>query len=997
MRAKTTWAYLAAALVAAGLHWLLPGSIWPAVAWDLLGVCAVAACVIGLRRNRPDDRRPWVLLAAGIALLLGGDLVWDVSVQVFGHAEDFIPASDVMYLAAYPFLALGLLRLVMHRRGRGSLIDVGVVAIALAAPLFTYVIQPVVGSAPQALADRVITISYPTMDVVLMVVVAYALLTMSRWNTSVVLLVAGISVTMVADVLYARLSISGGEETARWLDAFWPASYALVAAALLHPSMRDVHSSSMSRKADNRGRLGILALALCTVPISIVVQAIAHDDIDPPFLAVTSSVIVSLVLWRLALLGREISSANAKIAANEQRFRALIQNTTDAVSITAANGEVLYSSPAVDELLGRPLSELLGKDLSDLVHDDDRPSIERRRHDIATTPGRTIVLEARIRHADGTWRWIETAATNHLDEPAIRGIVANFRDVTAHRRSEALDDSATHSLELIARRAPLRAILEGLLHSIEEQLEGRRCAIRLRSSETGAALETIMTPADESTLSLPARWSVPIVVSESERRLGQLTVHSQDERSPLPDDVGLVERMAALAAVAVDRAAAEDRLHHQAFHDPLTGLPNRTLLIDRLGQALLRLQRNQGTVAVMFLDLDRFKVINDSLGHDAGDELLLEIGRRISDSLQAADTVARFGGDEFVMVCERLEGVHEARALAERVTRALNEPITLPRGGLVVASASIGIALAGGPNDRPEALLRDADAAMYRAKERGGGFVEVFDAALRSHVVVRLETERSLRRAIEKDELRVRYQPVYDLKTDAVVGAEGLVRWQHPTRGLLGPDDFIEVAEETGLIVSIGEWMLQRAGELLTRLASDVASEHFIVSVNLSGRQLLQRDLVKVIQRELEHCGAVPRHLCLEITESVLLDDVDASAAALRSLKEVGIRLAVDDFGTGYSSLGYLKQFPFDLLKIDRAFVAGLGTSDADDTIVAATAQMAHALGMAVVAEGVESEMQRERARELGCDFAQGYLFSAPQAMEEVFGSEPAPRLHALR
>jgi len=317
---------------------------------------------------------------------------------------------------------------------------------------------------------------------------------------------------------------------------------------------------------------------------------------------------------------------------------------------------------------------------------------------------------------------------------------------------------------------------------------------------------------------------------------------------------------------------------------------------------------------------------------------------------------------------------------------------------VVVTSASIGIALASGPNDHPETLLRDADAAMYRAKERGGDHVEVFDAALRSHVVVRLETERSLRRAIDDEQLRVRYQPVIDLESGAMVGAEGLVRWQHPARGLLGPADFMTVAEETGLVASIGEWMIERATDLLTELAHDPAHADLTVSVNISGRQLVGANLYRYLERQLDECGAHPSRLCLEITESVLLVDVDASSAALCDLKRLGVRLAVDDFGTGYSSLGYLKQFPFDLLKIDQAFVAGLGASDADDTIVAATTQMAHALGMVVVAEGVESETQRVAAKELGCDYAQGYLFAPPQSLEDVFGVNAlAPALRAVR
>jgi EAL domain-containing protein (putative c-di-GMP-specific phosphodiesterase class I) len=310
----------------------------------------------------------------------------------------------------------------------------------------------------------------------------------------------------------------------------------------------------------------------------------------------------------------------------------------------------------------------------------------------------------------------------------------------------------------------------------------------------------------------------------------------------------------------------------------------------------------------------------------------------------------------------------------------------LSHGGVVVTTTSIGIALARGPHDRPETLLRDADAAMYRAKERGRARTEVFDPALRSHVVVRLETERALRRALERGELRVLYQPTIRLVDGALVGAEALLRWHHPARGLIGPQEFIGVAEETGLIVPIGEWVIEQACAELARLGVTRADDPVLLSVNLSGKQLVRPELVDSIRTQLAAGGIAPSRLCLEVTESVLLDDVDASVTALRGLKELGVRLAVDDFGTGYSSLGYLKQFPFDQLKIDQAFVAGLGSSDADDAIVLAAAQMAHALGMEVVAEGVETELQRDRARELGCDMAQGFLFAPPGRAEDVLG-----------
>ena len=308
----------------------------------------------------------------------------------------------------------------------------------------------------------------------------------------------------------------------------------------------------------------------------------------------------------------------------------------------------------------------------------------------------------------------------------------------------------------------------------------------------------------------------------------------------------------------------------------------------------------------------------------------------------------------------------------------------------MVTTTSIGIALARGPHDRPETLLRDADAAMYRAKERGRARTEVFDPALRSHVVVRLETERALRHALDRDELRVLYQPTIRLADGELVGAEALLRWRHPARGLIGPQEFIGVAEETGLIVSIGEWVIEQACAELARQRVARAGGPVMLSVNLSGRQLARPELVESIRTRLAAAGLAPSLLCLEVTESVLLDDVDTSVTALRGLKDLGVRLAVDDFGTGFSSLGYLKQFPFDQLKIDQAFVAGLGSSDADDAIVLAASQMAHTLGMEVVAEGVETELQRRPGARAGLRHRPGLPLAPPGRAEDLLG-RPAP------
>ena len=424
---------------------------------------------------------------------------------------------------------------------------------------------------------------------------------------------------------------------------------------------------------------------------------------------------------------------------------------------------------------------------------------------------------------------------------------------------------------------------------------------------------------------------------------------------------------------------AERALLHQAFHDTLTGLPNRALFADRLGQALARRERRRMEAAVLFLDIDRFKWVNDSLGHAVGDELLVAVADRLHSVVRPGDTVARFGGDEFVVLCEELHGPAEALAVADRLRHVLGAPFEL-QGREICLTASVGIALAStSTHDTPDALLRDADAAMYRAKERGRDRVELFDDQMRSRAIARLETESTLRQAIDQGHLTVHYQPVVKLGNGRVTGVEALVRWKHPIRGLIPPSDFISVAEETGQIVALGAFVLTEACMQVARWNNRYPDRPPLnVSVNLSAHQVRSRNLRDLVAQALARSRLQPRLLCLEITETALVEDAEASRIALETLKDLGVTLAVDDFGTGYSSLIYLRRFPVRVLKIDRSFVVGLGTNAEDTAIVAGVVGLARELGMLSVAEGVETAAQAARLAELGCPLAQGYHWAKP-------------------
>jgi diguanylate cyclase (GGDEF)-like protein len=502
---------------------------------------------------------------------------------------------------------------------------------------------------------------------------------------------------------------------------------------------------------------------------------------------------------------------------------------------------------------------------------------------------------------------------------------------------------------------------------------------------------------EESELQAEAgmRSAVIVLIKGKGEPYGILGVGSRTVREFTRQDVSFMQAIANVLANAIERRRTEEQTQHEALHDPLTGLPNRNLFLDRLQHALSVAGRRQTAIAVLFLDLDQFKLVNDSLGHAAGDELLAAVAPRIEGALRPGDTVARFGGDEFAILAEDIGNERGATRIAERIAEDLSRPFVLREREHFV-SASVGIAIGGGM-EAPEGLIRDADSALYRAKERGRGGYEIFDEVMRSRVIEHMQTENDLRRAIQREEFELHYQPVVRLRDGSIVAMEALLRWNHPDRGLLGPLAFIPVAEESRLIVPIGRWVIEQAcrrAAIWQQLKPDDAPVS--VAVNLSARQIADPHLLSHLEGSVKANRIDPSTLWLELTETTLLHETRFVERTLESLKGLGVHLVLDDFGVGFSSLGYLKRLPLSMIKLDRTFVENLTEGSHDAAIVRAVSQMADTIGIGVVAEGVETESQVQMASTLGCGYAQGFHFSEPvpaSHVERVL-DEPMPAIN---
>ncbi len=558
----------------------------------------------------------------------------------------------------------------------------------------------------------------------------------------------------------------------------------------------------------------------------------------------------------------ELEHANAALAEREERFRSLVQNAADLITVIEADTTVLYQSPSIQSLLGYTPDEIVGRKLSELVHPDDIAQILLFLRDAMSEPEHPASSEARLRHRDGSWRHVEIVGADRRHDPSVAGFVLNTRDVS-------------------------------------------------------------------------------------------------------------------------ERKQLEEQLRHQAFHDPLTNVANRARFGDRLEHSLARAKRQAKPVAVIFMDLDNFKSVNDSLGHHTGDSLLVAVAERLREVVRPGDTVARLGGDEFAILLDDAT-LEEAERVAQRILQRLRTPYHLAERDMVIG-ASLGIAIGEADVTDADTLLRNADVAMYVAKDHGKGRYEVYEHKMHSTMIERLELLGDLHHALEHGEFVVHYQPTVVLRTGDIVGMEALVRWRHPKRGLLLPEQFIQLAEETGLIIPLGRWVLEEACRRMqdwhTRYPSDPP---WTIAVNVSPRQLQQATFVEDVAEVLRTSGLTATSLILEITETSMMADVASTMPRLTQLHELGVRIAIDDFGTGYSSLSYLRQFPVDIIKIDKSFVTTAEDRGTQRELARTIVELGRSLGVDIVAEGIEDSDALADLQSLDCDLGQGYYFARPVEPEEI-------------
>ncbi len=976
-----------------------------------LGLSSSVAIFVGMRLHRPTARTAWWLFILGQSLFFLGDLYTYSYPKLLGADVPFPSPGDAVYLTVYPVLMAGLVVLIRRRNplgDRAGFIDSLILTVGFALLSWVVLIGPNLQLAGLSPIATGVSIAYPLGDIILLAAAIRLAVDSGKRAPAFYLLIASIVCLLVTDSVYTYALLIDAYHHQVVLDLGWIGYYLLWGAAALHPSMRTLEEpASVPRGRLTPLRLGMLTTACMIAPTIRFAQAI--HSLDRLILIVASALMFLLVLARMVGLVRQEERSSTRERAVRSAGLALVRASSVDEVHTAALGAV---------------RRLVGDHPSRLVLFDGSRSLR-----ISETVDGVQVSELGVRGAG--WLRENTSLHSNLCRPAIdvledldlsfiaaldrwllvvsplwmrdevRGflVVSSPTDVSAEviASLEAIGTQVSLAIEgttaaavrfheegdarlrsLVADSSDLIVVLDrdGLTEYLSPSIES---VLGYSADElTGAPFERLVLKPDRQALARilgdGGATGRRVVECSLRHRDGTYLSFELRHRNLLEDD--RVRGIVINARDVSERKAFENQLTHQAFHDPVTGLPNRALFADRVEHAIARGPRDRKAVGVMFIDLDDFKTINDSLGHASGDEVLRQVGVRLQAGLRETDTAARLGGDEFAVLMEGVVDDQAASYVAERILETLEPSITVDGKELFIKT-SIGICIpeADAPIDAAE-LLRNADLAMYIAKRERKGSYQMFEPAMHERALDRLELRGDLQRALSTDGLEVHYQPVVRLDEASLYGVEALLRWPHPTRGSISPARFIPLAEESGLIVPIGRWVLNQACAQATELhRSFPEASAMKISVNLSIKQLQSETIVDDVRGALHRAGLAADRLVLEITESVMMADTELALLRLHALKELGVQLAMDDFGTGYSSLSYLSQFPVDILKMDRSF---LSTDPKQSDLAAAIVGLGSSLHLDVVAEGVETREQTQALVDLGCEFGQGFLFARP-------------------
>jgi diguanylate cyclase (GGDEF)-like protein/PAS domain S-box-containing protein len=991
-----------------------PGWLRSGLIFNLIGGLGVAALIIGAKRNSGASRLPIYLFAVGLTLFVTSDVLSYNYERLFGTAQPFPSVADQFHLAFYPFLVGGMLLLVRERgdhRDRAPLIDSLIVTTALATLLWVYLIAPYADHNSFSLLRRVASVAYPSMDILLLGVVA-RVAAGSRREPAFLFVLSGAIVLLLTDALYGWRLLGGGYSTAGALDVGWGIFYALLGTAALHPSMRLLSKPGPEQDTRlTRPRLALLACASLTVPLVMVVRQALHEPVDIYVMIGAAGVMFALVMMRLAGIVRSNEEATRREAALRLAGETLVS--------AATRGEVYDAAlKAAHAVVEQQVTACLY-----LADGEDGPlsAVRCSQGELTALPRidpATFPEELRLGRVSNRIVMLELAGREVCLSPLL--VRERLQGALAVLGEHPLRHSAQESLATLASEVALALQSISLTEEgAAQQAEARLSSLIKNSSDVVCVVAengtmSYVSPAAQQTFghdpdALLEHPMSELVEAEDVPRLlafvssvaalptgqpanAEFRVRHADGRSRcvealgsnlLGDDsiAGVVLNLRDIS----ERKAFEAELEHQAFHDVLTGLPNRALFRDRVGHALAAQRRERLPVAVLFMDVDDFKNVNDSLGHAAGDHVLQEVGRRLEDCMRPVDTAARLGGDEFAVLIHDAETELQAIEIAHRVMDALAAPIALENRDVSIAT-SIGIAFSDptmSSERDAEELLRNADTAMYMAKEGGKGHYQIFQPEMHAKALARLELKSDLQRALEAGEFTLRYQPIMDLRRGDMAGMEALVRWEHPSRGIVQPLDFIPLLEDTGLIVQVGRNVLVEACEWGATMQREVPRDPPLsIAVNVSAHQLQRPEFIDEVRSALRASGIVPSSLTLELTESVMMQDLEVSLLRLNALRALGVKLAIDDFGTGYSSLNYIRQFPMDILKIDRSFLLDPNPEMAE--LTEAIVSLAKIFKLKAVAEGVETGGQLARLQGIKCDFGQGFHFARPLSGQQI-------------